>query len=73
MDAGARTRDIEAAARFTSALLSSLPVPKRLRETGIAQDVLEPASVEAATNSTVRANPKPTSQTQILQLLQGAW
>src|SRR5207248_7839966 len=65
MEAGARTRDIEAAARFTSALLSSLPVPKRLRETGIARDVLEPVSVEAATNSTVRANPKPVMQSQI--------
>ena len=45
----------------------------RLREAGIAHDVLEPVSIEAATNSTVRANPKAVTESQILQLLQGAW
>jgi maleylacetate reductase len=71
--AGARTRDIDAAARFTAAMVTSLPVPKTLREAGIASDQLEPVATEAAANSTVKANPKPVSEREILELLRGAW
>ena len=72
MDAGARTRDADAAARATFALLDSLPVPKRLRDTGIRAEVLEPVAREAAASPTVQANPKPVSESDLLELLRGA-
>jgi alcohol dehydrogenase class IV len=73
MDAGARTRDIEAAPRFVAALLGSLPVKKRLRDVGVPSEALDSIAAEAAENSTVRANPRPASQTEIRQLLQQGW
>lgn len=73
MGAGARTRDAEAASRFTAALLESLPVPKRLRDAGVGAEMLEPAAVEAATNSSVRANPRPISEKELQELLRSAW
>jgi alcohol dehydrogenase class IV len=73
MDAGARTRDVQAAARFTAALLESLPVPKRLREAGVPTEILDAVAADAATNATVKANPRPVSDREILELLRGAW
>ena len=73
MDAGARTRDVQAAARFTAALLESLPVPKRLREAGVPAEILDAVAADAATNATVKANPRPVSDREILELLRGAW
>jgi alcohol dehydrogenase class IV len=73
MDAGARTRDIEAAARFTSALLSTLPVPKRLRDAGVSGDSLQSVAAEAVDNASVKANPKPVTEQEILGLLRAAW
>jgi maleylacetate reductase len=73
MDAGARTRDVQAAARFTAALLESLPVPKRLRDAGVPEGILDPVAAEAAASQTVKANPKPVSAVEIRELLQGAW
>ena len=73
MDAGARTRDVQAAARFTAALLESLPVPKRLREVGVKAEALDSIAAEAAVNPTVRANPKPASEADIRALLASAW
>lgn len=73
MDAGARTRDVQAAARFTAALLESLPVPKRLRDAGVPAEILETVAAEAAENATVRANPKAASAADIRELLASAW
>ena len=73
MDAGARTRDVQAAARFTAALLESLPVPKRLREAGVPAEILDAVAADAATNATVKANPRRVSDREILELLHGAW
>ena len=73
MDAGARTRDVQAAARFTAALLESLPVPKRLRDVGVKAEVLDSIAADAAVNPTVRANPKPASEADIRELLRIAW
>ena len=53
--------------------LDSLPVPKRLRDTGIRAEVLEPVAREAAASPTVQANPKPVSESDLLELLRGAW
>jgi alcohol dehydrogenase class IV len=73
MGAGARTRDIEAAPRFVAALLSSLPVKKRLHDIGVPGDALDSVAAEAAENATVRANPRPVTEREIRQLLQQAW
>jgi alcohol dehydrogenase class IV len=73
MGAGARTRDIEAAPRFVAALLSSLPVKKRLEDVGVPRDALDSIAADAAENATVRANPRPVTEREIRQLLQQAW
>ena len=73
MDAGARTRDLEAAARFVAAFVESLPVPQRLRDAGVAADSLDLVARDAANNSTVQSNPKAVSAKEIRQLLQAAW
>ena len=61
------------AATATATLLASLPVPQRLRDAGVPAEVLASVAAEAATSPTVKANPKPASEGQILDLLQGAW
>jgi len=73
MGAGARTRDADASARETFALLESLPVPKRLRDAGVPAEVLEQVAGEAAESPTVKANPKPVSEADLLELLRAAW
>ena len=73
MNAGAGTRDTDAAARETFALLASLPVPKRLRDAGVPADMLESVAAEAAASSTVKSNPKPVSESDVLELLRAAW
>jgi maleylacetate reductase len=73
MDAGARTGGTDAAARETAALVASLPVPKRLRDAGVPADALEPVAREAAASPTVRSNPKPVSERDIVDLLRAAW
>ena len=73
MDAGARTKDAEAAARFVAALLESLPIPQRLSETGMRAELLDVVAVDAAANATVRANPKPVKAREIREILQAAW
>jgi maleylacetate reductase len=73
MQAGARTRDIGAAARATAALLESLPLPKRLRQAGVKEEILEPAAAEVAAGDTAQANPKPVDQADVLQVLRSAW
>ena len=73
MDAGARTRDLEAAARFVAAFVESLPVPQRLRDAGVAADSLDLVARDAANNPTVQSNPKAVSAKEIRQILQAAW
>ena len=73
MDAGARTRDVDAPARFTAALLESLPIPKRLRDAGVPAEVLDTVAADAAESSTVRANPKPVTEKEIRKLLLAAY
>src|SRR5438128_4400232 len=73
MDAGARTRDIGAAPRAVAALVATLPVPKRLRDAGVSEDMLASLAAEAAANPTVQANPKPVTEADLIQLLRSAW
>jgi alcohol dehydrogenase class IV len=56
-----------------AALVASLPVPKRLRDAGVPEAVLDSVAAEAAGNSTVQANPKPVSEAGIRALLRAAW
>src|SRR5205823_339289 len=46
MDAGARTRDLEAAARFVAAFVESLPGPQRLRDAGVPEAILDEVAAE---------------------------
>jgi maleylacetate reductase len=61
------------AATATATLLASLPVPQRLRDAGVPAEALEPIAREAAVSATVKANPKPVSESDVVQLLQAAW
>jgi maleylacetate reductase len=73
MGTGARTRDFAAAPRGVAALVASLPVPQRLRDAGVQESVLDSVAAEAATNSTVQANPKPVTEADLRELLRAAW
>src|SRR5438132_8260291 len=73
MDAGARTRDFAAAPRGVAALVASLPVPKRLRDAGVPEAILDEVGTEAAGNATVRNNPKPVTDANLRELLHRAW
>src|SRR5436190_6085244 len=73
MDAGARTRDIGAAPRAVAALVETFPLPKRLRDAGIAEEMLGSLAAEAAANPTVKANPRPVTEADLVQLLRSAW
>ena len=73
MDAGARTRAIGAAPRAVAALVATFPLPKRLRDAGVAEDMLGSLAAEAAANPTVKANPKPVTEADLVQLLRSAW
>jgi maleylacetate reductase len=72
MNPGAQTTDMDAA-RETAALLASLPVPQRLRDAGVPAYALEPMAREAAASATVKSNPKPVGEAEVLELLRGAW
>ncbi len=61
------------AAEAVAALVATLPVPHRLRDAGVPESVLESVAVEAATNSTVQANPKPVTEADLRELLRMAW
>jgi len=56
-----------------AALVATLPVPHRLRDAGVPEAVLDSVAAEAATNSTVQANPKPVTEADIRELLRAAW
>jgi len=73
MEAGARTRDFAAAPRGVAALVASLPVPKRLRDAGVPEAILDEVATEAAGNATVRNNPKPVTDADLRELLHRAW
>ena len=73
MEAGARTRDFAAAPRGVAALVASLPVPKRLRDAGVPEAILDEVGTEAAGNATVRNNPKPVTDADLRELLHRAW
>ena len=55
------------------ALAATLPVPHRLRDAGVPEAVLDSVAAEAATNSTVQANPKPVTEADLRELLRAAW
>jgi maleylacetate reductase len=56
-----------------AALVATLPVPQRLRDAGVPEDVLDSVAAEAAGNATVRANPKPVTEADLRELLGKAW
>ncbi len=56
-----------------AALVGTLPVPHRLRDAGVPEAILDSVAAEAATNSTIQANPKPVTEADLRALLQKAW
>ena len=56
-----------------AALVATLPVPHRLRDAGVPEAILDSIAAEAASNSTIQANPKPVSEGDLRGLLRGAW
>jgi maleylacetate reductase len=56
-----------------AALVATLPVPHRLRDAGVPEAILDSVAAEAATNSTIQANPKPVTEADLRELLQKAW
>jgi len=63
----------QSAPEAVAALVASLPVPQRLRDAGVPEPVLDSVAAEAASNSTVQANPKPVSEAGVRELLRAAW
>jgi alcohol dehydrogenase class IV len=61
------------AAQAVAALVATLPVPHRLRDAGVPESVLDSVAAEAATNSTVQANPKPVTEADLREILRAAW
>jgi maleylacetate reductase len=61
------------AAEAVAALVATLPVPHRLRDAGVPESVLDSVAAEAATNSTVQANPKPVTEADLREILRAAW
>ena len=61
------------AAKATAALAATLPVPHRLRDAGVQEAILDSVAAEAAVNSTVQANPKPVTESNLRELLRAAW
>jgi len=57
----------------TAALLASLPVPQRLRDAGVMRDVLPQVARDASGSATVQSNPRPVTESDLLELLQAAW
>jgi alcohol dehydrogenase len=61
------------AAEAVAALVATLPVPQRLRDAGVSEAVLSSVAAEAASNSTVQANPKRVTEADLVGLLRSAW
>jgi alcohol dehydrogenase len=61
------------APKAVATLAATLPVPHRLRDAGVPEAVLDSVAAEAATNSTVQANPKAVTEADLRELLQAAW
>jgi maleylacetate reductase len=54
-------------------LVARLGLPQRLRDLGVAQSDLGAVAAAAMPSPAVRANPKPISQAQVLEVLRSAW
>jgi maleylacetate reductase len=72
IDAGTTTQDTEAAPRAAT-LIASLPVPQRLREAGVSHELLSAVAKDAAGSASVQANPRPVTESDLLEILRAAW
>jgi alcohol dehydrogenase len=72
MDADPRAA-AEAAVEAVAQLVTSLPVPQRLREADVKRDDLPRLAAIAAQNGPVRANPKPVSAADAERIFEAAW
>jgi maleylacetate reductase len=58
---------------LVAALVATFPVPRRLRDAGVPEAILDSVVAEAATNATIRNNPKPVTGADLRELLRAAW
>jgi len=63
----------QSAPEAVARLVATLPVPHRLRDTGVPADVLDWAAGEAGTNSRIRGDPKPVTDAEVGDILRAAW
>ena len=63
----------QSAPEAVAALVATLPVPHRLRDAGVPEAILDSIAAEAVTNSTVQANPKSVTESDLRELLRAAW
>jgi maleylacetate reductase len=54
-------------------LVARLGLPQRLRDVGVAERDLAAVAAAAMHSAAVRANPKPISEAQVLEVLRAAW
>jgi maleylacetate reductase len=67
-----RERELSAP-EAVAALVATLPVPRRLRDAGVPEAILDSAADEAAANSRIRKDPKPVTDADVRELLRAAW
>src|SRR5438132_7783943 len=67
-----REREIPAQ-EAVAALVATLPVPQRLRDTGVPETILDEVAAEAASNSRIRKDPKSVTDADVRELLRAAW
>jgi maleylacetate reductase len=61
------------AAKEAAALVATLPVPHRLRDAGVKENILDSIAAEAVANTTVQNNPKPVTEADLRAILRAAW
>jgi maleylacetate reductase len=63
----------QSASEAVAALVATLPVPHRLRDAGVPEDILDWVAAEAGSNSRIRGDPKPVTDADVREILQAAW
>lgn len=58
---------------LVESLLHALPLPHRLRATGISESDIPAIAVHALESATARGNPQPATQAQVEEILRAAW
>jgi len=63
----------QSASEAVAMLVATLPVPHRLRDAGVPEDILDWVAAEAGSNSRIRGDPKPVTDADVREILRSAW